>query len=110
MDWKELFKPTKVKIIATIIIALVELYSLLNCYRLDATPCGSLSFIAPILIIISIPIAIILEPLGDVLGNYSDLLMLIIGLLFSLIFAYIAVCAISWIINKLRKRNNKQKK
>jgi len=93
-------KLTKGKIIATSILVIILLYSLLTCYITNASSCLSLNFIAPLLIIISFPLFIIIEPIGDQVGTSLTLLS---ALILSVIYSYIIVSVITAIINKLKK-------
>lgn len=96
-------RPTKWKVIAAILITILEEYSLNTCYMYDATPCGSF---APLFWIISFPLYIILEPIGDILSRVqsSGFLFLILLLLVPFLFAYIGVCFFVWLTDKFRKK------
>jgi len=98
MSWKEFLKLTNTKIALTIVLTIIELFSIFSCYVYDANPCGPLSYI---LIPISVVFYIILEFMGDLIGIFG---WLIISPIFIGIIMYFISCLIIWVYNKVKKK------
>jgi hypothetical protein len=108
MNFKEFFKPTPLKIVFTILLAILIFVSLGICNATDTARCGPLHFMAPILSVLIIFPFYVLKPIGDHLGG--SVWMFVIMLLIMLIYSYLIVIIISAIVKLIINKTIKKQK
>jgi len=96
MNWKGFLKPSKVKIILTILIAIPSIFV--------AFSLGLFPLLGPVYYFSGILSVLFFDLLGFSTSGIIGILFAILSYLFAVFYWYLLSCLIVWIYNKIKKK------